>query len=104
MIRRVTTPRVMGPRNYRSTPIRIQINPTHKISGTSTTPVAIVKNQKIALHPKVLANTPPSNGPNAGPTIAPHWKMLMNMPRSRGSATSATAPAPMEMTAEPPVA
>lgn len=68
------------------------------------TPVAIAKNQKIDLQPKVSANTPPNNGPKAGPNIELPWKSAMNLPLSRGSAISVIVPDPMAITAEPPVA
>jgi hypothetical protein len=77
---------------------------THKITGISTTPVAIVRNQKILLHPKNWDSTPPNKGPNAGPIIAPAWKIAKNFPLSLGSAISETEPAPIEITADPPVA
>lgn len=36
---------------------------THKTTGTRTTPQNIVRNQKIARHPRVYENTPPNTGP-----------------------------------------
>lgn len=79
--------------------------------------MSIVRNQKMARHPREWEKAPPSRGPIEGPSICrqrpsliamvlttPHWKMDMNFPRSRGSAMSEIAPAPMEMTALPPVA
>ena len=77
---------------------------THKMRGTSTTPVAMVKNQKIDLHPRVSARIPPNKGPKQGPIRTPSWKTLMNFPLSLGSAMSAMQPAPTAMTADPPVA
>jgi hypothetical protein len=68
------------------------------------TPVAMVKNQKIDLQPSVCANTPPNNGPKAGPNIELPWNKAMNIPLSLGSAISEIVPDPIEMTAEPPVA
>jgi hypothetical protein len=55
---------------------------THKTRGTSTTPVAIARNQKIALHPSVWAKTPPSKGPKVGPSMALAWNSAMNLPFS----------------------
>jgi hypothetical protein len=76
---------------------------THKTMGRRTTAVRMVRNQKIDLQPSVSVRRPPRNGPKAGPIIEPDWKIAINLPRSLGSATSDTQPAPMDMTAEPPV-
>lgn len=77
---------------------------TYNVSGTRMTPVAIAKNQNIDLQPSVSANTPPNNGPKAGPNIELPWKRAINFPRSRGSAMSVIVPDPIAITAEPPVA
>lgn len=77
---------------------------THKINGINTTPTAMARNQKIDLQPRVSAKTPPKSGPKHGPMRAPSWKNPIYLPRSLGSETSATHPAPIAITAEPPVA
>jgi hypothetical protein len=77
---------------------------TYKVRGTRMTPVAMAKNQNIDLQPSVSANTPPNNGPKAGPTILDPWKRAINIPLSPGSAISEIVPDPIDITAEPPVA
>ena len=74
------------------------------MTGMRTTPVEIVKNQKIDLHPRVSLSTPPKSGPMVGPIDPPIMKMAKNVPLSLGSAISATQPEPIAMTADPPVA
>jgi hypothetical protein len=67
-------------------------------------PVVMTRNQKIDLHPKVPASTPPMRGPKAGPKIAPAWNNPKYRPFSLGVAISEIVPAPIAITAEPPVA
>lgn len=76
----------------------------YKMRGTRMTPVAMAKNQKIDLHPKVCAKTPPSKGPNAGPNIELPWNKAIYFPLSPGSAISEIVPLPIDITADPPVA
>ena len=95
--------------NLRSAPLWHTLNTkaqvdTYKTRGIKTTAVAMVKNQKMDLQPNVELSTPPNNGPKAGPVIAPAWNTAKNLPRSRGSAISEIDPAPIEITADPPVA
>jgi hypothetical protein len=69
---------------------------THKTTGTRTTPQKIVRNQKIALHPRVYENTPPNTGPTrdepgisrvgidllAVLNVPANWKIPTNLPLS----------------------
>ena len=64
----------------------------------------MAKNQKIERQPSVVARIPPSTGPALGPSWTPHWKIAMYLPRSLGAAMSPTAPTPIEITEDPPVA
>lgn len=71
---------------------------------TRHTALAIVRNQKRALHPRASDMAPPMTGPMTGPTIGPRVKIPKNPPLSARVDMSPMTPAPNAIVLAEPAA